>query len=219
MPTIRACAPAVRTSRGRPLSATCIDLTIEPDAHVLRVTDNGSGLTEAEIHGYLTVIGRGYTRELCERLAADDIESSRQLIGQFGIGFLSAYLLASAVTVETRSKGHAALRWHSVGDQEFELSVLYTYSEVAPIGYRDALEQGFAYLDQQIEMGPAKNRFVLSFRWTDYLCETQRWDEAYDRALRFLALVDSGGSGAFRFGFGAGHCSCFAGYRNPGDIA
>ena len=99
-----------------------IDLLIEPETHLLRVADNGSGLTEEEIHQYLTVIGRGYTRELRERLAANDIETSRELIGQFGIGFLSAYLLASEVTVETRSVNRPALRWHSVGDQEFELS-------------------------------------------------------------------------------------------------
>ena len=80
-----------------------IDLFIQAKSHVLQVADNGSGLTEEEIHNYLTVIGRGYTQELRERLAADDLETSRELIGQFGIGFLSAYLLASEVTVEMRS--------------------------------------------------------------------------------------------------------------------
>lgn len=99
-----------------------IDLTIEPEARVLRVADNGSGLTEEEIHTYLTVIGRGYTRELRERLAADDIGTSRELIGQFGIGFLSAYLLASEVTVQTRSRTGAPLRWFSAGDEQFELA-------------------------------------------------------------------------------------------------
>jgi molecular chaperone HtpG len=99
-----------------------IDLFIQPDSHVLQVADNGSGLTEEEIHNYLTVIGRGYTRELRERLAADDLETSRELIGQFGIGFLSAYLLASEVTVETRSSKGPALRWFSAGDEHFELT-------------------------------------------------------------------------------------------------
>ncbi len=99
-----------------------IDLTIEPEARILRIEDNGSGLTEDEIHGYLTVIGKGYTRELRERLATEDSNTSKELIGQFGIGFLSAYLLASEVTLETKSAQHAPLRWYSVGDQEFELS-------------------------------------------------------------------------------------------------
>jgi molecular chaperone HtpG len=99
-----------------------IDLAIDPEAHVFRVADNGSGLTEEEIHTYLTVIGRGYTRELRDRLAADDVETSRELIGQFGIGFLSAYLLASEVTVQTRSRGGIPLRWFSAGDEQFELT-------------------------------------------------------------------------------------------------
>ena len=99
-----------------------IDLTVAPKSRTLRVADNGSGLTEEEIHTYLTVIGRGYTRELRDRLAADDPAMSRELVGQFGIGFLSAFLLASEVTVETRSAEGPALRWFSAGDEEFDLT-------------------------------------------------------------------------------------------------
>jgi molecular chaperone HtpG len=102
-----------------------IDLTIDTPARILRIADNGSGLTEEEIHNYLTVIGRGYTRELRERLAITDSDTSVRLVGQFGIGFLAAYLLASEVTVETKSTNHRAIRWRSVGDQEFELSEGY----------------------------------------------------------------------------------------------
>ena len=98
-----------------------IDLTIEAETHSLRITDNGSGLTADEIHNYLTTIGRGYTRELRESLASEDVDTSRELIGQFGIGFLAAFLLASEVTMETMSGRSEALRWRSVGDQEFEL--------------------------------------------------------------------------------------------------
>ncbi len=98
-----------------------IDLTADEHAATLRIADNGCGLTEDEIHHYLTVIGRGYTRELREKLDAADPDLSTQLIGQFGIGFLAAYLLATEVTVETRSAKGKPLRWHSVGDQEFEL--------------------------------------------------------------------------------------------------
>ncbi len=99
-----------------------IDLTIDPASRTLRVADNGSGLTEEEINTYLTVIGRGYTRELRDRLAADDPLASQELIGQFGIGFLSAFLLALEVTVQTRSAEGPALRWFSAGDAEFELT-------------------------------------------------------------------------------------------------
>ena len=100
-----------------------IDLTIDPTNRLLRVADNGSGLSEREIHDDLTVIGRGYTRELRERLVTDDPTLSRELIGQFGIGFLSAFLLASEGTVETRPVGGPPLRCSSTGDEEFDLAV------------------------------------------------------------------------------------------------
>ena len=99
-----------------------IDIQIDEDARILRFVDNGSGLTEEEIHHYLTVIGRGYTRELRKKLSVEDPSKSQQLVGQFGIGFLSAFLLATEVTVETRSSSGPALRWFSAGDEEFELS-------------------------------------------------------------------------------------------------
>ncbi len=99
-----------------------IDLSVEPASRILRVADNGSGLTEQEVLSYLTVIGRGYTRELRDRLEAADPGASRELIGQFGIGFLSAFLIASDVTVDTRSAGGTALRWNSAGDQHYDLT-------------------------------------------------------------------------------------------------
>ncbi len=99
-----------------------IDLFTRPESHSLLVADNGNGLTADEIHTYLTVIGRGYTAELRERLAVEDDDASRELVGQFGIGFLSAYLLASEVVVETRPVAGPPLRWRSVGDDQFELT-------------------------------------------------------------------------------------------------
>ncbi len=62
--------------------------------------------------------------------------------------------------------------------------VLYTYLQVDPVGYRDELERGFAYLDEQIEPGPVTDRFVLDYRWMEYQSQTERWDEAYDRAQK-----------------------------------
>lgn len=99
-----------------------IDIDLDADARTLTVRDNGNGLTEEEIGTYLATIGRGYTRELRERLAFSDPDEAAELIGQFGLGFLSAFLLAGEVTLETRSvKGTPPLRWHSTGDEHYEL--------------------------------------------------------------------------------------------------
>ncbi len=100
-----------------------IDLAIDPDRRTLTIRDNGCGLTEDEITGYLATIGRGYTRELRERLSLYSPEQAAELIGQFGLGFLSAFLIAAEVTVTTRSfQGGPTLRWHSTGDEFYDLT-------------------------------------------------------------------------------------------------
>ena len=71
----------------------------------LRLADNGSGLTEQGILSSLTVIGRGYTRELRDCLEVADPGALRELIRLLGIRFLSAFLIALNVTVETRPAG------------------------------------------------------------------------------------------------------------------
>jgi molecular chaperone HtpG len=99
-----------------------IDVGLDVKRRVLTLRDNGHGLTEEEVGTYLATIGRGYTRELRERLALSAPDEAAELIGQFGLGFLSAFLLASEVTLTTRSfQGGPALRWYSAGDEHYDL--------------------------------------------------------------------------------------------------
>jgi molecular chaperone HtpG len=99
-----------------------IDVSLDEERRVVTIADNGNGLTEEEITTYLATIGRGYTRELRERLTFTSPAEAAELIGQFGLGFLSAFLLASEVTLTTRSvQGGPALRWHSSGDEHYDL--------------------------------------------------------------------------------------------------
>jgi molecular chaperone HtpG len=100
-----------------------IDLTLDTPRRRLTIADNGFGLTADEITTYLATIGRGYTRELRERLALCSPAEAAELIGQFGLGFLSAFLIASEVTLVTRSlQGGPALRWSSTGDEHYDLA-------------------------------------------------------------------------------------------------
>src|SRR5208282_1801645 len=76
-------------------------------------------------------IGRGYTRELRERLALCSPTEAAELIGQFGLGFLSAFLLSNEVTLTTRSfQGGPSLRWHSTGDENYDLVPDDTQTEI-----------------------------------------------------------------------------------------
>jgi molecular chaperone HtpG len=99
-----------------------IDVHLDVKGRTLAICDNGNGLTAEEIGTYLATIGRGYTRELRERLALCSPQEAAELIGQFGLGFLSAFLIASEVTLLTRPlSGGDALRWSSTGDEHYDL--------------------------------------------------------------------------------------------------
>ena len=70
------------------------------------------------------------------------------------------------------------------------MHVLAVYTSIDPHGYRDEIERSFAYLDRQIARGPTNERVYLEILWVDYRSSTERWDTAYEVALRLLALVD-----------------------------
>jgi molecular chaperone HtpG len=112
-----------RIEEGSPHYRPRIELALDPPRRALLIRDNGCGLTEEEIGSYLATIGRGYTRELRERLALSAPQEASELIGQFGLGFLSAFLLANEVTVVTRSyQGGGAIRWHCGGDEYYQMT-------------------------------------------------------------------------------------------------
>ena len=105
-----------------PLSEPRIIIEGDLGAGVVRVIDTGAGLTEEEVHAYLATVGVGYTRKLREETASDE------LIGMFGLGFLSAFVLANRVTVTTTSYQTPQQGWRyqsSNGEQ-------YTLTPAAP---------------------------------------------------------------------------------------
>ncbi|WP_327678347.1 ATP-binding protein [Kitasatospora sp. NBC_00458] len=81
------------------------------------IEDTGAGLTEPEIHAYLATVGTGYTRML------RDLTGSRELIGAFGLGFLSAFSVADEVTVTTTSHREPLLghRYRSRGGEQYRV--------------------------------------------------------------------------------------------------
>src|SRR5438045_2236364 len=70
---------------GDPTYRPRIDVSLDPARRQLTISDNGNGLTEDEITTYLATIGRGYTRELRERLSLVSPDEAAELIGQFGL--------------------------------------------------------------------------------------------------------------------------------------
>jgi molecular chaperone HtpG len=112
-----------------------IDIWVDSEAKTITIQDNGSGLTENEVGEYLSTIGRSYTRQLGEDLSILSPEQAEKLIGQFGLGFLSAFLIASEVKLTTQSVNteHPPIMWRSSGDVHYDVTPL---EENHPIGTR-----------------------------------------------------------------------------------
>ncbi len=99
-----------------------IRLIPDEKAGTLTISDNGIGMTEAELIENLGTIARSGTREFAERLrqAADAQAKGTQLIGQFGVGFYSAFLVADRVEVLSKAAGSdSAFRWESDAKETF----------------------------------------------------------------------------------------------------
>lgn len=84
----------------------------------ITISDTGAGLTESEIHGFLATVGVGYTRMLRQQ------DDNTGLIGMFGLGFLSAFVLAKEVTVLTTSWQTPDQSWkyHSTDGQKYTVT-------------------------------------------------------------------------------------------------
>ena len=100
-----------------------IDISIDREARTLSVHDNGIGMNRDELVANLGTIASSGTRRYLESLAAENKADSR-LIGQFGVGFYSAFVVADRVTVLSRRAGDAStegVRWESDGQGEYTL--------------------------------------------------------------------------------------------------
>ncbi len=103
-----------------------IDVTFNSEEGTLVVTDRGIGMNREEVVANLGTIARSGTRQFLESLTGDQQKDAR-LIGQFGVGFYSAFIVADEVTVETRRADEPAdsgVRWISSGDGEYRLETI-----------------------------------------------------------------------------------------------
>jgi len=102
-------------------SAYRVTLTPDAKARTLTLADNGIGMDEAELIDNLGTIARSGTAEFLGQLSGDE-RKDRTLIGQFGVGFYSAFMVADEVTVISRKAGtDQAWRWVSDGKGEFSV--------------------------------------------------------------------------------------------------
>ena len=105
-----------------------LSIRIEADkaARTLTITDNGIGMSRAEVIEHIGTIAKSGTKAFFERLTGDE-QKDANLIGQFGVGFYSAFIVADRVTLTTRRAGLNAgegVRWESEGHGEYTLETV-----------------------------------------------------------------------------------------------
>ncbi|MCL4799641.1 MAG: molecular chaperone HtpG [Burkholderiales bacterium] len=100
-----------------------IRVSVDRAARTITVSDNGVGMSRDEVVANIGTIAKSGTREFLAALTGDQAQDAR-LIGQFGVGFYSSFIVADRVTVLTRRAGlpaDAAVRWESAGEGEYTL--------------------------------------------------------------------------------------------------
>ena len=105
-------------------SELAIRIKFDKEANTLSISDNGIGMDRADVIDHLGTIAKSGTSEFLQNLTGDQQKDS-QLIGQFGVGFYSSFIVADEVEVITRKAGSEAsegVLWRSKGEGEFDIS-------------------------------------------------------------------------------------------------
>ena len=101
-----------------------VRLSFDEEAKTITISDNGIGMTRDEVIEHLGTIAKSGTSDFFEQLSGDQVKDS-QLIGQFGVGFYSAFIVADKVTVNTRKAGDEASQgtsWESAGEADYTVA-------------------------------------------------------------------------------------------------
>jgi len=100
-----------------------IRVSVDKDARTVTIADNGIGMSRQEVMDTIGTIASSGTKKFIEQLSGDKAKDS-QLIGQFGVGFYSAFIVADQVTLTTRRAGMQAdegVRWESAGEGSYSI--------------------------------------------------------------------------------------------------
>ncbi|MCF6252430.1 MAG: molecular chaperone HtpG [Methylococcaceae bacterium] len=105
-------------------SELAIRIDFDKDERTITVSDTGIGMSREEVQEHIGTIAKSGTKQFFEKLTGDEAKDS-ELIGQFGVGFYSAFIVADKVTLTTRKAGETeAVRWESAGEGDYTLETV-----------------------------------------------------------------------------------------------
>ena len=112
-----------------------VDITFDSEKHILVVQDSGIGMSEEDLTSNLGTIARSGTKAFIEKIAADSAgkgAAESNLIGQFGVGFYSAFMVSKEISVFTRKAGEKKIfKWQSDGSNSYSIEEVAQDSEEA----------------------------------------------------------------------------------------
>ena len=157
-----------------------VRVSFDPAAHTLTIVDNGIGMSKQEAIDHLGTIAKSGTKDFMGKLSGDQ-KADAQLIGQFGVGFYSGFIVADRITVESRRAGLPAdqgVRWASTGAGDFEVDDITRASRGTSVTLHlrsDEKDSAEEYLNAW------KLKSVIS-KYSDHislpiLMETEEWKE------------------------------------------
>jgi molecular chaperone HtpG len=166
-----------------------IDLSLDKDARTITLSDNGIGMSRDEVVANLGTIARSGTKEFFTKLSGDRAKDSN-LIGQFGVGFYSAFIVAKHVVVETRRAGtveSAGVRWASEGAGEFSIEAINrpTHGTTITLHLRDDDEDNGERYSDLLNRWQIEN---IVKKYSDHISlpirmRRERWDAEQQKML------------------------------------
>jgi molecular chaperone HtpG len=155
----------------------------DADARTVTVSDNGIGMSREEVIAHIGTIAKSGTREFLSSLSGEAAQDAK-LIGQFGVGFYSAFLVADRVVLTTRRAGFDAedgVRWESAGEGDYTI-------EQAPVETRGTTVT--LHLREGMDEFLSRSRLAGIIRkYSDHIAmpirmAAERWDEAAKKYVR-----------------------------------
>ena len=159
-----------------------IRLDVDKDARTLTVRDNGIGMTREELENNLGVIASSGTRKFRDALAEDEAAAEVDVIGQFGVGFYSAFMVADQVTVITKAFGQdQAWKWQSSGADGYTVTECEKDAVGTDVIMRIKTDADQEYYSSYLESWRLKE---LIKKYSDYvrwpirmMVEHREWDD------------------------------------------
>ncbi len=159
-----------------------IRIDVDKDARTLTVSDNGIGMTKEELENNLGVIASSGTRKFREDLPEDADAGTADVIGQFGVGFYSAFMVADKVTVNSRAFGaDEAWSWQSSGADGYTVAACGKQTVGTDIIMHikeDADQEDYSEYLESWRLKELIKKYSDYIRWPIHMMvERREWDE------------------------------------------